>query len=392
MTTSLARADARDRAAAQPSLSRYRPELQAAVRALAGRHIRLAELSVSFPALFVALARPRKGFDPEPMIAGAIAGAPLAALAEAAGVPLWLRKARPEIFSAPVPALPDTLYLRRRIVNHLPRHHKAARGWFEAVTMAARLAHDPFALWCARQCAQKPGSVKMERFKLLCLWAWFSTQPGGRARDLIERPWSEDMELKSAVDSARAWFNAMSLEVELGDRAVEDMWLRPGNVNGFDFRPLATARDIADEAKAMRNCVRTYGWRIATDQRRLWSVQRRGRRVATLCVGWRGHDPLPVIWDIELSRNRNASELIWLAARKWLIGQDLTHLVWGKMQRREGGYDAEVWISLWRPYWIAKRTIPAAAPSLARRVLGSLGPRPIFTTKRTKDTLRPPLR
>lgn len=362
MTTSLARASARGRTGAPAMLPRYRPQLQIAAQALAARHTRLAELSVSFPALFVALAKPRKGFDPEPTIANVIDGAPLAALAEEARVPLWLRKVGPEMFSGAIPEMSDSLYLRRRIVNHLPRNHKAARDWFAVVPKAAKLAHDPFALWCARLCAEKPDAMKMKRLALLCLWAWFSAEQSGRARALIERPWSEDMELKSAIESAEAWVTAMSLVLELGDAPVADLWLRPGNVDGFDFRPLATAAAIADEAEAMRNCLRTYGRRIAQDHCRLWSVQRRGRRVATLCVGWRGDDPLPVIREMELSRSRGASEMIWLAARKWLNGQDLMHLSYWKRTHPKTECDRAVWLSLWRPYWLAKRHIPAWLP------------------------------
>lgn len=363
MTTSSARADARGRARPQSCLARYRPELQSAARALHERHTRLAELGASFPALFVALACPRPGFDAAPVVEKVIGGAPLAALAAEAGVPLWLRKARPELFSGPIPALPDSLHLRRRIANHLPRNQGCARHWFAAVATAARLAHDPFALWCARLCADDPAGLDMKRLHLLCLWAWFGTEQSGRARALIERPWTDEMELKAAVDAAEAWITAMSLVLELGDEPIEDTWLKPGNVNGFDFRPLRTAEEIAEEAKAMRNCLRTYGRRLAQDHCRLWSVQRREQRVATLCVGWRGTDPLPTIWDLELSRNRGAPELIWLAARKWLNGQDLMHLSNWKMVRRcAARLDRKVWLSLWRPYWLAKGRIPAWLP------------------------------
>ena len=43
---------------------RYCPRFQGAVRALAMRHSRIADLAVSFPALLFALAAPRAGLDP----------------------------------------------------------------------------------------------------------------------------------------------------------------------------------------------------------------------------------------------------------------------------------------------------------------------------------------
>lgn len=80
-------------------LQRFRPEVRHVVRALAACHSRLADLVVSFPALAVALAKPRAHFDPEPVIADVIAGARLVELGQAAGVPLWLRALPPEAFT-----------------------------------------------------------------------------------------------------------------------------------------------------------------------------------------------------------------------------------------------------------------------------------------------------
>jgi len=362
MSTSLARAETRARANPHACLARYRPELQTAARALAERHIRLAELSASFPALFVALARPRARFDPEPVIANVIAGAPLAALAEDARVPLWLRKMAPGMFGGPIPELPDSLYLRRRIVNHLPARAKLVPDWLDTVSRAARFSHDPFALWCARLSARDMATMR-KRFERLALWAWFSTEPSVRANEFITRKWSAEIELKAALTAADDWYETVQLYVFLGDRQIDDVYLKPGNVNGFDFRPLRSAEEVAVEAKAMRNCVRTYGDELASGRARLWSVQRRGARVATLCTGWRRGNPLPSILDLMLSRNRLAPPEIWLAARKWLNGQELMLLSrWRKKGWPDASLDRAMWIELWRPYWLAKRCFPEWLP------------------------------
>src|SRR6185436_7217767 len=98
--------------------------IQPAVRRLALRHSRLADLAVSFPALLGALAVPREGFKPEPVIARIVSGAPLAELARAADVALWLRKLAPPLLPRAIPKLPDSHDFRRQILNHLPRTPK----------------------------------------------------------------------------------------------------------------------------------------------------------------------------------------------------------------------------------------------------------------------------
>jgi hypothetical protein len=67
-------------------LRRYHPRYQGAVRVLAMRHPRIADLAASFPALLFALAVPRPGLDPEPALALAIDGLGLAEVGAAADV------------------------------------------------------------------------------------------------------------------------------------------------------------------------------------------------------------------------------------------------------------------------------------------------------------------
>src|SRR5262249_9477819 len=107
-------------------LQRYCPRFQGAVRALAMRHSRIADLAVSFPALLFALAVPRSGIDPARAVELAIEGAVLAELAAAADVPMWLRRLAPEALVGPIMTLPDGELFRRQIANHLPRSPKIA--------------------------------------------------------------------------------------------------------------------------------------------------------------------------------------------------------------------------------------------------------------------------
>lgn len=127
-------------------LGRFRPELRASVRGLAARHERLAQLSLSFPALLVALVWPRREIDTQVLVDMAISGAPLAELAIRARVPMWLRRIPTEMLVGPMPKLPDSFFLRRRIVNHFPTSPKLAPRWFANLSFAGRWSDEAFAL------------------------------------------------------------------------------------------------------------------------------------------------------------------------------------------------------------------------------------------------------
>src|SRR5262247_4581681 len=92
---------------------RYCPRFQGAVRALAMRHSRIADLAVSFPALLFALAAPRAGLDPTRALDLAVEGAALADVAAAASLPMWLRRLAPEALTGPIMTLPDGEFFRR---------------------------------------------------------------------------------------------------------------------------------------------------------------------------------------------------------------------------------------------------------------------------------------
>ena len=99
MTSNLMLAPRREAARSdllERQLRRYHPRFQGAVRALAMRHARIADLAASFPALLFVLAVPRPGQDPAPALSRVVDGLPLAEVAAAADGALWLRKLPPE--------------------------------------------------------------------------------------------------------------------------------------------------------------------------------------------------------------------------------------------------------------------------------------------------------
>jgi len=371
MTLNLLRVPHRD--AARPGmlerqLRRYHPGFQGAVRALAMQHSRIADLAASFPGLLFALAVPRPGLDPARALSRVVDGHALADVAAAADVPMWLRKLPPEMFACPIMRLPDGELFRRQIANHLPRLAKLAPTWLQIVAAVAELAHEPAAVWIAREFLREPRTVP-NRLRLVSLWAWFSGQPETFGYALIGKPWTPDMRFEPALAAARDWQTNIELHVRLGGEPIADMWLEPARVAGYDFLPLNSIAAIAEEALAMKNCLRTYGYNLSVNRSRLWSVRRDGERVATLDVGLCHGDPLPSIVELKGVANAEAPRELWWAVRQWLHMHDLPQIDMGQRDWKQAPLDRATWLALWRPYWLAKRRIPKWLPLAPSRAM-----------------------
>ncbi|WP_456668894.1 hypothetical protein [Bradyrhizobium sp. USDA 3240] len=337
------------------------------------RHTRLADLATSFPALLFALAVPRTGLDPAPALARVIDGHSLPDAAAAAGIPLWLRRLPPEALTRPLAALPDDELFRRQIANHLPQLPKLAPIWLQSVATVAEVAHAQAAVWIARELVRVPPRTDPGRLRLLSLWAWFSRQPTTLGHALIDRTWTPNMQIGSALAAADAWHTMISLHVSLGAQEITDMWLQPGRVEGYDFIPLNSTMGISEEADVMQNCLRTYGANLAHNRSRLWSVQRCGRRIATLKVAVRFDDPLPAIAELRGIRNTAVPREVWWAARQWLHAHDLLRIDMAQRKWGTASLDRPTWRAIWRPYWLAKRRIPEWLPlAPSRRALNAL--------------------
>jgi hypothetical protein len=179
---------------------------------------------------------------------------------------------------------------------------------------------------------------------------------------MIRKTWNSAMQFDAALGAALDWKDAIRLLLDLGDAPVADMWLSPGVVDGYEFVPLRCVSEIAEEARAMENCVRTCGGDVAHHRSRLWSVHRDGVRVATLEVGCPDDEPLLNIRQIKAKRNRDAPKDVAWAARCWLHAHDLPGIATAPLAWDDAVLDRGAWISLWKPYWLAKRHIPLWLP------------------------------
>lgn len=349
-------------------LARYAPHVRLRVQALARVHPRLADLALSHPALLFALAAPRPGFNPATVIAHVLEGANLVTAGTAAGVPAWSRKLPPEAFTLPLSVLPDGELFRCHIANHLPRSPRVAPLWLAAVTAAAADGHDPFAVWIAREVVRNPRTFEHKRVRLLALWAWYSKLGVVPQWALPEKRWEPGMRWQAATAAADHWSEQILLHLTLGEQPVGDMWLMAAVVDGYEFEPIRTALDMVEEAKAMRNCVMRFGGGVADDRMRFWSVRKDGARVATLQLGMGCDGQLIGIRQLKLADNERAPAEVWLAANKWLMAHDLGS-VRAKVKYTDA-CDHAAWIKLWKPYWLAKRRIPAWLPlTPSRRVI-----------------------
>lgn len=363
------RIEAARAARVESQLRRYPASIQPRVRLLAARCSRLGDLAVSFPALLAALATSPR----DEAIALVLDGAPLARVAAAAQVPMWTRALTSDAFAGAIPTLPDSLAFRRQIANHLPKRRNAAAQWLQWLGNAYAVADEPTTLWAARELAHRPFPKPVTRrryrprrklrmrWRLICLWAWFSQRPDTFAHTLIETPWCADMAFKTAESAAQTWQENLALYVEMGRTPVSDAWLQPGEIDGFAFAPILSAEDLLAEAQAMKNCLRTYGYSIAENYSRPWSVRKDGERVATLELRAGEDSGLIELAQIRVLQDKAASAEIIAACRTWFLTQP-EHARVIEQPKTVKPFDRATWIAIWRPYWIAKRRIPHWLP------------------------------
>jgi hypothetical protein len=343
------------------ALQRFAYKHRNAVTHVAAQHDRLADLAISFPALLFAIAVPRRGHDTCALIQSGIDGHSLRVLCGLADVPMWLRKLPPEAFSGPIPKLPGGELFSRQIGNCLPRKVKQSARWLSSVAEAARWGTEPFAIWMARELNLNRKWNTAHRPRLLALWAWYSVYSESLPV-VMEEKWQASMAYDKAMRAALAWRDTIHTHLALGMREIEDCWLQAGEHDGYEFLPLLSAKAIVEEAGVMKNCLRSFGQPLMNDRIKLWSVRKQGNRVATLSTWRTSRVPIPVIREIKARANAEADYEIWIAASKWLTAQDFAAICARKPKAGDANFDRKCWRESWRPYWLAKQTIPAWLP------------------------------
>jgi hypothetical protein len=344
--------------------ARFHSRVRSAMRRFVASSPRAADLAYVFPgAAYVIAAKAGPASDLEKARRLTLEGAPLRDVARTLGLPLWLRRLPPEAFHTAPGALPSSEMFTRRIANHLPIPAGESALWLACVAFAARACDEYFALWLAGQrIFMEPHRDPEKLLAVLAAYAWFSGADRTRGHNLIVTPWRPEMAFDTAVCAAKSWLNRVRLVVQLREGVVGDAWLSPGEVNGLTFAPLLSANEILAESRAMQNCADQYSDRLARDRCRLFSVRRRGVRVATLEIGPHAREPnMLAINQLKARHNLPAASEIWQAAHAWLaIQPELRRTPEETLPERP--LNPAVWGTLMQPYRTAKdgaRWLPA---------------------------------
>lgn len=302
---------------------RFAVPVRREVRRLIRSSDRLADLARVFPGAIYALAiehgPPANRNEALDLVEE---GAPLKTVSDALGLPFWMRRLMPEAFMDDIPALSAGEAFSRRIVNVLPRTRRASAFWLKSVAFAEMAAGEEFAIWLARQSAFDERARPEQLFAVLAAYAWFSQAPLSRAYALIVVPWRPEIAFDTALCAAKAWLNRIRLVLQLRPGVIDDTWLPAGEALGYSFLPLADHKALLEEAACQHNCADQYAERLVRDRCRLFSVQRRGRRLATLEIA--PHPRETGVLDIAQLKSRGnlpAPLDVWQAAHCWLASQ-----------------------------------------------------------------------
>lgn len=308
------------------------------------------DLIESFPALLFALVT---GYgtpaERESAFRHVLDGGSLKYAGDLLGLPRWLRRLPAQAFVEPLGRLPGSPEFEARIAHLIPSSRILVRPWLSRVLYAYEACHEDYAIWIARQHRLPLPEAYDECFLYLTAWAWHGSQKEAPAHALLRRPWSAKLSLRRAEEEMLKWRRRLALAYALGS-GLDNSWLTPGNVNGFDFVPLLTIDDFIAESDAMDNCLDQYADRMSTGSIRVFSIRRHGTPIADIELGpIPSSSDIPAIIQVKAARNRPAPLTIWRAAHAWLSAHTDR-----KLERRPGSprlvRRREAQMDIWSPY------------------------------------------
>jgi hypothetical protein len=341
----------------QRQLQRFDKRYRKPIAMLIGQHDAVADLAFSFPALLFALACPHKGLNRQAVLQAVAAGVPLKALAELAGIPLWLRKLPPEAFAQPIRKLPSDPSFKSQIGNCIPKP-KQALEWLSCAYALAEIGHGPFVAWGLRE-ALKEETTKWQKcnLRLLAVWSWYSLHGENAVADCTETRWQPNMTIGKAVEVAGRWRTDLRRKLTARESSITDFWFEPARIAGFDFEPFTDYVQIRHEAKRMKNCLAGYTVSVAEDRCRLWKVVRDGKTEAVLEITDGYGLQLLAVNELRGPENDDVSLEIAKAVRRWQNLQPEERLLPRKSKEDDAPLQ-DVWVAMWKPYWLHMRKVP----------------------------------
>ncbi len=364
----------------EPQIKRFEKAARKRLRKLVKSSPRFGDLLFSFPGAAYAIAI--GGPSSEARAAGVAAvksGAPLQAVADALGLPVWYRRLPPEAFAGPVEAPLVGPNFARFVVNVTPEEPSAVAPWLQALVAASRAAGEKVAAWLAKQAiwSAEPELARQATLPVAA-YAWHSVHREARARSFMDRFWTKHMTFRNAATEARIWLERATSRACAEDEAATRSWRTAQRAGGFVIQPLTTAAELQAEADRMNNCIATYTHFMERGGCLLFAVRRGSKSVASLELR---PDPNRVgaarIIQLEGPGNTQAAERVRASVEKWLSRQ-------GPFPLAPGGgiasrpVNAERWKALWAEF--VDDVGPAAAgpfaadptPSALRAVAGPL--------------------
>jgi hypothetical protein len=340
-------------------LQRYAARYRGVLRRRCEASPRFTDLLFSFPAACIALITARSSLRRRAAAAGLVAlGAPLADIAAALQLPIWLRRLPPEAFDRGLPArigAAGDAEFGCRVISLLPDGQNDLNSWLHWVLAARAAGDDAFALWVARQpifCGrwQPPPNALL----LLAMFAWFSRHPELEAAKLMTSRWTPKMSLNRAAYLTRRWLHRALQDLCLALPAGRSAWAQTRQVGGFEFVPLLTFEELVQEGERMHNCLATYSIFVVHGICRLYSVRADGASVASMDVRNIEGTSTPGIAQLLGPGNSKASPEVHEAARAWLTlqlheGGGAESFDWGLPS--EAAFLKHVWL----PYAAARK-------------------------------------
>jgi len=306
-------------------LDAFHPDYRRFIRELTSSSAALEDLADSFPGLLFALASNYATADQRERAFEMIYdGVALREIANALGLPWWLRKLPPRAFAAPLPKFPLDREFTFRISNLIPRDEQLLPTWLTHVGHACEASGSSYALWIARQPDLTDPVGDM--FRVMAAWAWYSQHENLPGHRLLRRPWSFEMSFRRACEELAAWRQRLRLVECLGP-GIESPWLADGTALNCEFVALRTVDDFIAESEALDNCLDQYADHLHAGRSAVFSIRKGGRRVACVEIGLHDEEAtMPNIVQLRAARNRRAPPEIWQATYAWLGGQALEPL------------------------------------------------------------------
>ena len=303
----------------QRRIAEFQANIRPRVAALTLCGPSLEDLADSFPGLLFALA---SNYNDAVVRDEAIAltqrGASLRHVADALGLPVWLRRLPAAAFTEQLPRLPADSDFALRIGSFIPNDRRRAAAWLTAISDSYLAGGRDFALWTARSWSTLLPAAPPNRAGLVAAWYWFSMNPGTKGHALLRCGFDQRLSASAAADELNAWLKRVALVEWLGTGMIES-WIPDAQIGTYEFRMLRRAEDFITAAAELDNCLEQFASRLANGVSTVAKISRAGRIVACIEIGLHETDlSMPSIVQLRGHKNKRVPAEIWRKAYDWL--------------------------------------------------------------------------